>query len=195
MSSSLDVKNTFLHGHLSDTVYMHQPPGFRDSQHPDYVCLLNKFHYGLKQAPRAWYQRFADYVRTTGCHHSLSDTSLFIYLRGNDMTYLLLYVDDIILTASSEHLRSSIMAMLSSQFAMNDLGPHYYFWVFLSLAPHLVFFFPKRNMPKKLSIVPTLLLVSCLLHLLILKQNLVPLLVILIMIPLNIDFFLVLSNI
>lgn len=69
---------------------MHQPLGFRDSQHPDYVCLLNKFHYGLKQAPRAWYQCFADYVRTTGFHHSLSDTSLFIYRRGNDMTYLLL---------------------------------------------------------------------------------------------------------
>ncbi|GKE60572.1 ribonuclease H-like domain-containing protein [Tanacetum coccineum] len=36
----MDVKNSFLHGHLSETVYMHQPPGFVDSARPDYVCHL-----------------------------------------------------------------------------------------------------------------------------------------------------------
>jgi hypothetical protein len=123
----LDVQNAFLHGDLHETVYMHQPLGFRDPHHPDYVCRLKKSLYGLKQAPRAWYQRFADYVATIGFHHSTSDHSLFIYRQGSDMAYILLYVDDIILITSTHALRKSIMSLLTSEFAMKDLGPLSYF--------------------------------------------------------------------
>ncbi|KAJ9560437.1 hypothetical protein OSB04_005597 [Centaurea solstitialis] len=119
----LDVKNAFLHGNLNETVYMHQPMGFRDPQYPDHVCLLKKSLYGLQQAPRAWYQQFADYVATIGFSHSKSDHSLFVYKQGCDIAYILLYVDDIILTTSSDKLRTSIMALLASEFAMKDLGP------------------------------------------------------------------------
>ena len=44
----LDVKNAFLHGHLSETVFMHQPVGFRDSRFPDHVCRLKRSLYALK---------------------------------------------------------------------------------------------------------------------------------------------------
>ena len=85
----LDVKNVFLHGHLDETVYCQQPPGFVDPAHPDHVCLLQKSLYGLKQAPRAWYQRFATYIRQLGFVSLISDTSLFVYKDGSQMAYLL----------------------------------------------------------------------------------------------------------
>ena len=123
----LDVKNAFLHGYLNETVYMHQPLGFRSTTHPNYVCRLRKSLYGLKQAPRAWYQRFSNYVTTIWFKNSIFDCSLFINSHGSDIAYLLLYVDDIVLTASSNALRPSIMDKLSSQFAMKGLGSFSYF--------------------------------------------------------------------
>jgi len=97
----LDVQNAFLHGKLEETVYMYEPPGFVDNKNPGYVCKLNKALYGFKQAPRAWNARFASYVKMMGFKQSKCDASLFVYKQGNDMAYLLLYVDDIMLTASS----------------------------------------------------------------------------------------------
>ncbi|GJV10143.1 ribonuclease H-like domain-containing protein [Tanacetum coccineum] len=95
----LDVKNAFLNGDLSETVYMHQPLGFVDSRYPHHVCLLQRSLYGLKQAPRAWFQRFADYATRAGFTPSHCDSSLFIYTQGSQVAYLLLYMDDIFLTA------------------------------------------------------------------------------------------------
>ncbi|GJX70294.1 ribonuclease H-like domain-containing protein [Tanacetum coccineum] len=127
----LDVKNAFLHGDLSKTVYMHQPPGFRDCVHPDYVCLLQRSLYGLKQPPpppRAWFQRFASYITRIGFSHSRCDSSLFIYRQGTDTAYLLLYVDDIVLTASSKSLLQRIIGSLHQEFALTDLGSLNYFF-------------------------------------------------------------------
>ena len=129
----LDVKNAFLHGTLSEIVYCSQPTGFVDSAHPSHVCKLNKSLYGLKQAPRAWYSRFASHLLVLGFVEAKSDTSLFIYCRGTDTVYLLLYVDDIVLTASSPGLLRSTITALQSEFAMKDLGPLHHF---LGIAVH-----------------------------------------------------------
>jgi hypothetical protein len=58
----------------------------------------------LKQAPRAWYQRFAAYIATMGFVASVTDTALFVLRSRHNMAYLLIYVDDIIITASSTPL-------------------------------------------------------------------------------------------
>ncbi|GJU10596.1 ribonuclease H-like domain-containing protein [Tanacetum coccineum] len=123
----LDVKNAFLSGDLSETVYMHQPPGFVDNRYPHHVCLLQSSLYGLKQAPRAWFQGFGGYATRAGFYHSGCDSSLFIYRQGSQVAYLLIYVDDIILTASCPALLQQIIGSLNNEFDMTDLGTLNYF--------------------------------------------------------------------
>ncbi|XP_012845859.1 PREDICTED: uncharacterized protein LOC105965858 [Erythranthe guttata] len=130
----LDVKNAFLHGNLSETVYCEQPPGFVDPSRSTHVCRLNKALYGLKQAPSAWFKHFASHITTLGFRECKSNTSLFVYCRNSSRdcsnsscNYLLLYVDDIVLTASTPELLRSIIASLNQEFAMKDLGDLHYF--------------------------------------------------------------------
>jgi hypothetical protein len=123
----LNVKNAFLHDTLFETVFCYQPTSFADLAHPDLVCRLCKSLYGLKKAPQAWYNRFATYLTTLWFIEAKSDTSLFIFHRGSNTVYLLLYVDDIILTASGTELPRRTIFALQREFAMKDIGPLHHF--------------------------------------------------------------------
>jgi hypothetical protein len=76
------------------------------------VCRLNKSLYGLKQTTQTWYSRFATFLLTLGFTETKSNTSLFIYRRGDETAYLLLYIDDIVLAASSQQLLQRIISSL-----------------------------------------------------------------------------------
>ncbi|GKA75605.1 ribonuclease H-like domain-containing protein [Tanacetum coccineum] len=106
--SGIDVDDTFSPVVKPDTI--RTPSGFLDSQHPDYVCLLHRSLYVLKHASRAWFQRFAAYITRVSFSHSCSDSYLLIY--RPDTAYLLLYIDDIVLTASSEPHFSALKRIL-----------------------------------------------------------------------------------
>jgi hypothetical protein len=56
-----------------------------------------------------------------------SDASLFIYHHGTEVAYLLLYVDDIVLTASSQSFLQQIISALRREFSMTDMGPLHHF--------------------------------------------------------------------
>ncbi|GJU69093.1 retrovirus-related pol polyprotein from transposon TNT 1-94 [Tanacetum coccineum] len=62
----MDVKTAFLNGPLKEEVYVAQPDGFVDPDHPDKVYRLRKALYGLKQAPRAWYDELSKFLISKG---------------------------------------------------------------------------------------------------------------------------------
>ncbi|RVW79312.1 Retrovirus-related Pol polyprotein from transposon RE1 [Vitis vinifera] len=123
----LDVSNAFLHGILLEDVYMEQPKGFVNSDFPDYVCKLNKSLYGLKQAPRAWFMRLSQTLLEFDFLSSPVDASLFVYHKGHIHLFILIYVDDILVTGTDPSLIQSLIQKLQTEFKMKDLGPLGYF--------------------------------------------------------------------
>lgn len=123
----LDVNNAFLQGELQEEVYMTQPPGFVDNDRPQHVCRLKKPIYGLKQAPRAWYMALKNHLVDCGFKNSLADTSLFTHIAGTHYTYILVYVDDIIVTGSDPRHVASVLQSLAHRFSIKDPVDLHYF--------------------------------------------------------------------
>ena len=101
---------------------MHQPPRYSHPSFPHHVCKLKKTLYGLKQAPQAWFSRLSTRLIELGFHGSLSDTSLFIYKSSIYTMFILIYVDDIIITSSSFSAIDNLLLSLQTDFAIKDLG-------------------------------------------------------------------------
>nr|GEZ65697.1 retrovirus-related Pol polyprotein from transposon TNT 1-94 [Tanacetum cinerariifolium] len=74
----MDVKTSFLHGTLKEDVYVCQPKGFIDADHPSHVYKLKKALYGLKQAPRAWYDELSTFLLKNHFFKGIIDPTLFI---------------------------------------------------------------------------------------------------------------------
>jgi hypothetical protein len=81
----------------------------------------------LKQVPRAWFERFTSHLLTIGFVASMANTSLFVLRTNSTILYLLLYVDDIILTRNSSSAITSLISQLANTFELKDLGPLRYF--------------------------------------------------------------------
>lgn len=106
---------------------MTQPPGFVDKDRPNYVCRLRKALYGLKQAPRAWYIELRNYLISVGFVNSVSDTSLFILQAGKSIVYMLVYVDDILITGNDNSLLQQTLTALATRFSIKEHEDLHYF--------------------------------------------------------------------
>ncbi|WKA12263.1 hypothetical protein VitviT2T_029673 [Vitis vinifera] len=122
------VKNVFLHGELSEEVYMDLPPGCMVSEKQcQKVCKLKKSLYGLKQSPRAWFGRFTKSMRAFGYRQSNLDHTLFLKKQHGKITTLIVYVDDMVVTRNDPEERKALQNYLFREFEMKDLGPLKYF--------------------------------------------------------------------
>ena len=115
-----DVNNAFLNGLLEGYVFMTQPPSFEVAD-KSLVCKLNKALYGLKQAPRQWSNRLKSTLLQFGLVGSKRDFSMFIYTHQEHTVYLLVYVDDIIITDSSASLIQQLTSKLNTVFSLKQL--------------------------------------------------------------------------
>ncbi|GJR50081.1 retrovirus-related pol polyprotein from transposon TNT 1-94 [Tanacetum coccineum] len=69
----MDMKMEFLNGPLKEEVYVSQPDGFIDLDHPEKVYRLRKALYGLNQAPRAWYDELSNFLMSKGFTKAFSN--------------------------------------------------------------------------------------------------------------------------
>nr|GEU72609.1 retrovirus-related Pol polyprotein from transposon TNT 1-94 [Tanacetum cinerariifolium] len=103
----MDVKTVFLHGTLKEDVYVCQPEGFIDADHPSHVFKLMNSLYGLEQAPRAWYDVLLTFLLQNHFFKGTTDPTLFIRRFIDDILVVQVYVDDIIF--GSTHPRPDIV--------------------------------------------------------------------------------------
>lgn len=105
----VDFKTAFLYGKLPEPVYMTQPPGFEDPQHPDWVCKVTRSIYGLKQSPREWNLELHQALLSIRLTQSSCDPTLYFKLRGKKLIgAITVHVDDLAVVGENMFFNQTI---------------------------------------------------------------------------------------
>ena len=116
----MDADTAFLNGTLEEEIYMAFPPGYHQSNLKATGLHLIKSLYGLKQSPRVWWKLISGYLESIGFKKVDSDWGL--YFRQKDTTYLLLYVDDVLIAAPSMGPIEDVKKSLKTKWKWSDMG-------------------------------------------------------------------------
>lgn len=109
----LDVRTAFLHGELTEEIFMDQPTGFTSTAYPTNVCRLQKSLYGLKQASRLWNIKFDGLLVNLGFTRSPIDSCVYHHNGGDGIIILAIWVDDGLLCGRDKKRLLEIINQLS----------------------------------------------------------------------------------
>nr|GEW64433.1 hypothetical protein [Tanacetum cinerariifolium] len=123
----MDVKTTFLNGELKEEVYVSQPEGFVDPDHPTHVYRLKKALYELKQAPRGWYDTLSRFLLDNKFSKGAVDPTLFTRKTCKHILLVQIYVDDIIFASTDPQACDIFSNEMSSKFQMSMMGQILFF--------------------------------------------------------------------
>lgn len=118
-----DLVTAFLNALIKKyEIYVEMPHGFEEygTDGTQLVCLLQRALYGLKQSPLLWYEELTTFLRSIGCRPLRSDPCLFVHSATG--TFILIYVDDLLLLAKSDATVDQIAGLLAKKFPMKELG-------------------------------------------------------------------------
>ncbi|GKA20513.1 putative ribonuclease H-like domain-containing protein [Tanacetum coccineum] len=118
----MDVKSAFLYGTIEEEVYVTQPLGFKDPDHPDKVYKVVKALYGLHQVPRACYETLSNYLLENGFKRGKIDQTLFIKKQKRDILLVQVYIDDIIFGSTNKELCTGFEKLMKDKFQMSSMG-------------------------------------------------------------------------
>ena len=116
----MDVSTAYLTGELEEDLYMLPPDGVPIQ--PGYCWKLQRSLYGLKQAGRTWNKTLDQKLGELGFIHLDAETCLYVFQKDGQVCFLVVYVDDLLLAATTRKFMDSIKAKLSASFKMRDLG-------------------------------------------------------------------------
>ncbi|GKB67713.1 putative ribonuclease H-like domain-containing protein [Tanacetum coccineum] len=123
----MDVKTAFFHGSLKEDVYVCQPEGIIDADHPSHAYKLKKALYGLKQEPRAWYDELSKFLQQNHFNKGTINPTLFIRHFDDDILVVHVYVDDIIFGFTNSRYTQLFADLMKSRFEMSMIGEMTFF--------------------------------------------------------------------
>ncbi|KAA0045201.1 gag/pol protein [Cucumis melo var. makuwa] len=112
----MDVKTAFVNGNLEESIYMAQPKGFIEQNQEQKVCKLQKSIYGLKQACRSWIIRLDTAIKSYGFEKNVDAPCVYKKIINSVVTFLVLYVDDILLIGNDVGYLNDIKKWPAIQF-------------------------------------------------------------------------------